>query len=166
MNNYLKDISLGISVGDPPIFIQWGTNKNEILENLRKIGILEAGGNHCIVKVNLFNDFESYPLFMFDNMKLSKIILLREEGIRDGYHLYDHESYHKNPEDIRIAFLERQASLERYFGRPSLQSPIISYFARANKGDKKYKWRFRNITIVHSMWDRFGMEEEVTIHIK
>ena len=32
--------------------------------------------------------------------------------------------------------------------------------------DKEYRWRFKRVTIIHKLWDRFGLEEKLMIRIE
>lgn len=38
-------------------------------------------------------------------------------------------------------------------------------FKQVNKGDIEYRWKFKDITIIHKLWNRFGMEEVLEILI-
>ena len=51
--------------------------------------------------------------------------------------------------------------LETFFGESS-RNILLEKFKGVTK---EYKWKFRYVTIIHKLWDRFGMEEELKIYI-
>jgi hypothetical protein len=69
-------------------------------------------------------------------------------------------------ESAKCSFEEVQAIFEKYFGKPSKLSAIIYHFTKMNKDDVRHIWRFKNITIIHKLWDRFGLEENILIRYK
>ena len=64
------------------------------------------------------------------------------------------ENYYNN-------FNNHQLILENIFGKPS-RNKLLEKFKEVNI---EFKWRFRYVTIIHKLWNRFGMEEVLNIFI-
>ena len=59
------------------------------------------------------------------------------------------------------AFNKHQLVLEECFGEPT-RNKLIEKFKEFNKA---YYWKFKHVSIIHKLWDRFGMEENLIIRI-
>lgn len=85
----------------------------------------------------------------FDEEKLSEI------------ELFDNEKrcVKAKTDDVLDA---HQILLESFFGTPCRNR----LSEKIRDVDKEYRWRFKRVTIIHKLWDRFGLEEKLTIRIK
>lgn len=151
MSRYLEKIDLGLVIEKPNIFLPWSATKNEVL-NLNK-EFENPSKNYYTLKVRLYDiPFVENLGIQFIDDSISKVDLY-----------YKHESEKDN---IRDNFSRNQKILEQQFGKSSRQSYIEKFFTKQNKADEEYKWQFKQIKIFHKIYDRFGLEESVSILVR
>ena len=147
MVDYLKEIDNGLIKKKKKIVLHWSLQKKDFFDKFK-----------CIKSVN-----ENYYTI---NIVLPGIIFINCAGLHfEKERLSEIDLFNnKNswPEsEIDNFFSEHQLVLENFFGKPS-RNKLLEKFLEVNK---EYKWKFRRVTIIHKLWDRFGMEEELKIYI-
>ena len=115
---------------------------------------------------NQTSQYGGYLIFaVLGQVKLSIFVVLhgslhfKKERLSE-IDLFNNEKYWSESEIANI-FNTHQLVLENFFGESS-RNMLLEKFKGVNK---EYKWRFRYVTIIHKLWDRFGMEEELKIYI-
>lgn len=142
MANYLEEIYKGFAIEKPDIFLPWSASKDEILnldKNFKKIN-----DNYFILVVELYNlPFVEKIGVHFENNKFSVLELICK----------------KDSKNIHDSFFDHQVELEKNFGKPISRFPVFSFVTKVNRNDIIKKWRFNDVTLIHKLWDRFGIEE-------
>ena len=152
MANHPEKFDSGLIVANPKIFLPWRASKDEILALTNEIQIVRE--DYYTLKVSLLDiPFVEYIGLDFEGNRLSKIRLLYQPKNTMGGSLLD-------------IFNSHQTILEQCFGKPPRQSTISRFFTQMNKGDVEYRWQFKRVTVIHKIWDRFGLQEDLEIHIK
>lgn len=147
MVDYLEKINNGLIIEEPKILLPWSLQKKDIFNKISSINIVNE--NYYTLKVVLSGiTFINCIGLHFEKERLSEVDLFNNE---------------KNWSESEIAniFNAHQLILEDFFGEPN-RNKLLEKFKGVNK---EYKWKFRYITIIHKLWDRFGMEEVVKIYI-
>lgn len=147
MVDYLEKINNGLIIEEPKILLPWSLQKKDIFNKISNINIVNE--NYYTLKVVLSGiTFINCIGLHFEKERLSEVDLFNNE---------------KNWSESEIAniFNAHQLILEDFFGEPN-RNKLLEKFKGVNK---EYKWKFRYITIIHKLWDRFGMEEVVKIYI-
>ena len=147
MCDYLKEIDIGLIIKEPKIVLPWNLQKKDVFDKIGGVNIVNE--NYYTLKVVLSGmSFINCIGLHFKEERLSEIDLFNNE---------------KNCSESEIGniFNIHQLVLEDYFGESS-RNKLIEKFKGVNK---EYKWKFRYVTIVHKLWDRFGMEEMLKIYI-
>ena len=151
MSIYLNQIDYGLVIEKPKLILPWNLQKKEIFEIIHNINVINS--NDFVFKATLSEmPFINCIGLHFANDRLSKIVLSSDEINSNEVNLYD-------------IYGEHQLVLENLFGKPRKNCFFEKMFTQVNKGDMEYKWKFRNITLKHKIWDRFGLEENIEIYI-
>lgn len=147
MVDYLGRIDNGLIIETPKIILPWSLQKREIFDKINSVQIVSE--NYYTIKVVLSGiSFINKLGLHFEKDKLSAIDLFNDEK-------YSADS------KIDNIFSNHQLILEDFFGPPS-RNKLLD---RIKDICKEYRWRFRYVTIIHSLWDRFGVEENLKIVI-
>lgn len=147
MVDYLKEIDNGLIVEEPKVVLSWNLQKKDFFDMINSISVINE--NYCTLKIKLSGiSFINCAGLHFEKERLSKI------------DLFNNEKYCSESEIVYI-FHDHQLVLENLFGKSSRNCLLDKL-----KGvSKEYKWKFRYITIIHKLWDRFGIEENLQIFI-
>lgn len=147
MIDYLKEIDNGLIIEEPEIVLPWSLQKKDFSDKFKCIKTVS--GNYYTINIVLSGiSFINCAGLHFENERLSEIELFNNE-----------KSLPKS--EICNVFRDHQSVLENFFGKPA-RNKLLEKFIDVHK---EYKWKFRNVTIIHKLWDRFGMEEELKIYI-
>lgn len=147
MINYLKEINNGLIIERPKILLPWGLLKKDVFDKINGIDVVDK--NYYTIRIVLSGiDFINCAGLHFKNERLSEV------------DLFDSEKYCSESE-IGNTFNTHQLVLEKFFGKAS-RNKISEKFKGVNK---EYRWKFKHVTIIHKLWDRFGMEEVMKIYI-
>ncbi len=147
MTNYLEQIDQGLVLEQPKIVLLWNWQKKDIFNILNDVSIVNQ--NYYTSKIVLPNiTFINYAGFHFKKEKLVEI-----ELFNDAKHLAEADD---------SVFNKHQLILEECFGKPN-RNKLIEIIKEVKKA---YYWKFKHVTIIHKLWDRFGMEENLIIHIQ
>ena len=151
MVDYLKEIDHGLIIEQPKIVLPWNLQKKEIFDIADNINVIN--NNYYVFKITLIGiPFINCAGLHFVKERLSKIELF-------------HDKEDSNRSEIYDIFNKHQLVLENLFGEPNKNHLLKKVFLQVNIGDVEYKWKFRRITLMHKIWDRFGMEEVIAIFI-
>ena len=159
-SNYMKDLGkdcsitkLGLNVEKPKFFISWDITEKAIHTVDKNISQIDKSV-YSVHQV-LITDFPFIDRFTicFEKNKLKRLDL----GIKE-------ELYGSSTEEVSRFFFERQKNLEQHLGKPLHNSFLRSFF-KVNKDDIEYRWKLKNAVVVHQLWDRFGIEENLFIVI-
>ena len=142
MKDYKSIIDKGLLTENPPALLPWQSTKKELCEifgNIKKVN-----ENYFTIQVSL----PQIPFFdciglHFDGEILSKIELMCLSAA--------------SPDKIKDRFFTNQILLEKTFGRP--KKCFLKKLFIQDSGTEFYEWKFANVSLVHKLWDRFGMEE-------
>jgi hypothetical protein len=147
MVDYLKEIDNGLMIEEPKIVLSWKLHKKDFFDMTDDISVINE--NYCTLKIKLSGiSFINCVGLHFEKERLSKIDLFNDEKCF-------------SESEIADIFYEHQLVLETLFGKPSGNCLLDKF-----KGVcKEYKWKFKYVTIIHKLWDRFGMEENLNILI-
>lgn len=147
MVDYLEEINNGLIVEEPKFILPWSLQKKDVFDKINCINIVNE--NYYTFRIVLSGiSFINCAGLHFEKERLSEIDLFNDER-------YCSES------EIGNIFDTHQLVLENFFGESS-RNKLLEKFEGVQK---EYKWRFRYVTIIHKLWDRFGMEEELKIYI-
>lgn len=147
MIDYLKEIDNGLIIEEPKIVLPWSLQKKDFFDKFKFIKTVNE--NYYTIKIVLSGIFFiNCAGLHFEKEMLSKIDLFNNE-----------KSWPES--EIGNVFDNHQLVLENFFGEPS-RNKLLEKFKEVNK---EYKWKFGHITIIHKLWDRFGMEEELKIYV-
>lgn len=145
MVDYLKEIDNGLIIEEPKIVLPWSLQKKDVFDMINSINIVNE--NYYTLKIILSGiSFISCAGLHFEKEMLSKI------------DLFNNEKYRSESEIVDV-FNNHQLVLENFFGK-SNRKCLLSKFKGINE---QYKWKFRYVTIIHKLRDRFGMEENLEI---
>lgn len=147
MVDYLEEINNGLIIEKPKILLPWSLQKKDVFDKFNCINIVNE--NYYTLGIVLSGiSFINCAGLHFEKESLSRIDLFNSEK-------YWSES------EINNIFSNHQLVLENFFGEPS-RHQLLEKFKEVNK---EYKWKFKYVTIIHKLWDRFGVEEELKIYI-
>lgn len=147
MVDYLQEINNGLIIEEPKILLPWGLQKKDVFDKINCINIVNE--NYYTLRIVLSGiSFINCAGLHFKKERLSEI------------ELFNNEKYWAESEIANI-FNTHQLVLETFFGESS-RNILLEKFKGVTK---EYKWKFRYVTIIHKLWDRFGMEEELKIYI-
>ncbi len=73
---------------------------------------------------------------------------------------------YSNEEALFRSFEKVQKTLEKRFGKPSKLASILYFFTKTNKQNKECVWNFKKVKLIHTLFDRFGMEQRLLINVK
>lgn len=145
--DYLNKIDNGLIIEKPKMVLPWILRKKDVISKINGIRIVNE--NYYTLKVTLSGiSFINCMGLHFENERLSDIDLFNNDKIRI-------ES------EINNIFNAHQLILEDFFGIPN-RNKLLDFFKGYNK---EYIWKFKYVTIKHRLWNRFGMEEVLKIHI-
>ncbi len=148
MADYLDKIEEGLAIAQPEIVLPWNLKKSNVFDELDGVNIVNE--NYYTLGIILDGlPFINCAGLHFDEEKLSEI------------ELFDNEKrcVKAKADDV---FDAHQILLESFFGTPCRNR----LSEKIRDVDKEYRWRFKRVTIIHKLWDRFGLEEKLTIRIK
>lgn len=147
MIDYLKEINHGLIIEKPKMVLPWNLQKKDFFDKFKFFKTVNE--NYYTIKIVLSGIFFiNCAGLHFEKERLSKIDLFNNE-----------KSWPES--EIGNVFNDHQLVLENFFGKPA-RNILLEKFKGVNK---EYKWKFRHITMIHKLWDRFGMEEALTIYI-
>lgn len=148
MADYLKEIYNGLIIEEPKTILPWNLQKKDFFDKFKCIKTVNE--NYYVVKIVLSGIFFiNFAGLHFENERLAEVELFNNEK-------------HFSESEIGNVFSNHQLILENLFGKPS-RNKLLEKFKEVNK---EYKWKFGHATIIHKLWDHFGMEEVLKIYIK
>lgn len=148
MVDYLEQINSGLIIEEPKILLPWSLQKEDVFNKINCINIVNE--NYYTLRIVLSGiSFINCAGLHFKKERLSEIDLFN-----------NNEKYCPESEIANI-FNTHQLVFENFFGESS-RNMLLKKFKGVNK---EYKWKFRYVTIIHKLWDRFGLEEELKIYI-
>lgn len=155
MNNMDRFIS-GLTIDEPSLFLSWSATENEIPILLNGHEYKKVKEHYYSIIVTLFDRlFNGCLCLHFDTKgKLSKL------------ELFSSDSDYSNDATVLNSFKETQKILESYLGQPSKLTSAVYALTKSNQNDKEYTWNFKNVKVIHNVWDRFGLEEHLEILLK
>ena len=137
----------GLSLGNQG-FLKWCIEKNEFLKSFNNVK--EVNSNYYCLRVELKDLLFVNQVgvhFSFD--KIQKVELF--------------DSSATNEIGVEL-FKKHQQNLEKLFGKPKTRCSSIQHLF--NTSNNVYKWNFKTVELIHSLQDRFGIEERVEFFIK
>jgi|GEM_PF-2883751 hypothetical protein len=151
MVDYLKEIDNGLIIEKPKIVLPWGLQKKDSFDMINNINVVNE--NYYTFKIVLTGiSFINCAGLHFESERLSKIELFNDK--KDRSELESGNIYNNH-----------QLVLENLLGKARRNCLLEKMFKQVNKGDIEYRWKFKDITIIHKLWNRFGMEEVLEILI-
>jgi hypothetical protein len=147
MADYLEKIYEGLILEEPKTIIPWDLKEKDVFNKLE--GVSKMAENYYSLEVKLADiPFIDCIGLQFKKGWLSSIdLFFIEENCSE--------------EERAIRFDEYQAVLKNLFGRAhrKLFSEWLNGYV------KVYEWKFLYISMIHKLWDRFGLEENLSINI-
>ena len=149
MVDYLKEMDNGLIITKPEILLPWSLQKKDFFAKFKSINIVNE--NYYTIDIVLSGIFFiNCAGLHFEKDKLAEI------------ELFNNDKKICSESEIDNIFNNHQLVLENFFGKPSRNKLL----EKLKDIHKEYKWKFGHVTIIHKLWDRFGMEEELKIYIK
>ena len=149
MVDYLEKIDRGLIIEKPKILLPWDLQKKDIFDKINGIKIKVVNEKYYTFKIVLSGiSFINCVGLHFEKERLSEV------------ELFNNEEYWRESE-IEDVFCNHQLVLESIFGIP-YRNKLLEKLKGLNK---EYIWKFRCVTMIHKLWDRFGMEENLRIYI-
>lgn len=150
MSETFQNIENGLRIEKPKIYLVWDMNKDNILKLTDNF--VQVNDSYYTLKARLFSiPFVDYLGIHFSENRISKIEMF-SNNINNNFNIED-------------TFYEHQKNLEKNIGKPMKQS-IFSVFRENDKREQIYRWKFKNIELIHKLNDRFGLEERLEIVMK
>lgn len=154
MNSFIKSLEHGLLLDEPNVFLEWKSTKNDILKKIDNLNIVNE--NYYTFKTRIkYMPFVNQIGLLFKRQNIIKATLFNDEMLK----------YSEN--ELIKKFESKQILLENLFGKPNKTCFLVKIFTQ-DKGSTEFKWKFKFGALVHKLWDRFGMEEnlEFRLHIK
>ena len=154
--NYRLELKKGILLNDYNIFIEWGMSIQDFLKKIGTIGDVEKTKN----------DEFSVATYAIKSkvLDLEDEITLSFSFVKGNMVSINFGKIAKN-DNIEANFNATQCFLESKFGKPGLLSTVTSNIINS-KGEHTYKWKIGQATIVHSIYNNFGLVESLEIIVK
>ena len=157
MKNSDKFIS-GLTIDKPALFLPWDVMEGEISALLNGYEYQKVTEHYYIMTVTIFDEFYHGCLGLHFDMegKLSTLELFRPG--RD----------YSDDKTVFDMFGKEQRMLESYLGKPSKSASIFHTLAltKFGRNSRGFIWNFKNVKVIHNVWERFGLEEHLEIIIK
>lgn len=148
--NYLE---VGLELEDFNIFIPWKINKVELLDKIKDIqfNIMQnAISDYCGIAINsrFLNSTEKATITFNFFKELLK-------SVNISFPVY------KN--DLNKSFEYTQCFLEKKLGKP-INKRLLS--SATDLGNKKFKWKLKNVVVIHEIFESFSWRETLEIVVK
>ncbi len=148
MTSYLENIDNGLIIEKPETILPWNLQKRNVFDKFPDITMIN--GNYYTLKIVLSEmPFINCVGLHFEKERLSEI------------ELFNNEKYYSESE-INYVFNSHQGILEKLFGKSKKNKLAEKLYGF----QEEYRWKFKHATIIHRIWDHFGMEENLLIHVK
>jgi hypothetical protein len=136
------DINRGFKIDNPNAFVVWYTTERELASTLGSQLRRITNGYYTLTCESL-GGLKHELGFHFEP--------------RNHGRLRELEFFRRAYPDQSASFAEFEEHFEREFGPPCRTTP-------GSEGFPSYEWTFKNVTIRHYVFDRFGPEEHLEIH--
>lgn len=136
------EINKGFKIDKPDVFVNWDINEIELKTLFREYELKQVTTGYYTTNCSSLNGLNCILGFHFEPRKNG--ILKELEFFRT-----DFSNKKKSFDDFQIHF-------EKSFGKPTNST-------RGNEGFNNYVWNFKEVQIVHFVYDRFGPEEHMRI---
>lgn len=147
MVDYLSTIEKGLIIENPKIVLPWNLQKKELFDKFKDINTVNE--NYYSIKIVLAGiNFVNCAGLHFEKEKLTQIDLFDDTNSC-------------TETAVGKIFDSNQSVLENLLGKPTRNKLL----EKLKEVYKQYKWQFGHITIIHKLWDRFGIEEVLKIYI-
>lgn len=154
MDNFIESIEQGLILDEPNVLLEWKFTKEDILKKIDTLNIINE--NYCTFKTKIkCMPFIDQIGLLFDKQNIIKVTL------------FSNKKFEYSEIELIKQFESNQILLENLFGKPNKTCFLVKIFTQ-DKSSTEFKWKFKFGTLVHKLWDRFGMEEnlEFRLHIK
>lgn len=155
MNN-MDRFDSGLLIDEPTLFLPFNTTKSELQRILNGYQYKKITNLYWTMMVTLFDTHFCGCLGMHFDIK----------GKLEKMELFKTDRTYLNDLDVLKSFGETQKLLESYIGKPEKSGSTLYNLVNRNQKNKKYTWDFKDVKVIHSIWDRFGLEEHIEILIK
>lgn len=154
----MKDkLVLGLTLDEPSLIIPWTLTEMQLSELLNGYEYKKVTDHY----------YFATSVTLFDNQFFGDIgFHFNWEGMLTTVELVDADCDRADDDEIQRSFEKTQKILEEYFGKPSKLASILYFFTKENRADKEYVWNFKKVKLMHTIIDRFGVEERLAIAIK
>mgnify|MGYP000899686386 CR=1 FL=1 len=152
--DYKKALSTGLPIENLNISVKWNINKDALLSMFDHAETRENREYNywgCHIKAKVLGIDEANVTFNFVKNKMTSVSI-------SGHLMAASENLVENYEML-------QNHLESILGKPNNLSKIFFNIFNS-KGEKSFCWKFGKITIKHSLFERFGLQEYLEILIK
>lgn len=155
MIDHKADLQKGIYLEDNNILIEWNISAQELSEKISKIKGFEVienkdfnyRGYNIQSKILGFSD-ELKITFNFVNDRVTSINIWQQNVVFN----------------IENNFNRIQTLLEERIGKPNGLSKVLSNIFKF-KGERTCKWKIGRIEIVHSLFERDGLQESLEVKV-
>jgi hypothetical protein len=140
--NSRASVSAGFQLEKPRAFLLWGIDEAALVNELERFGLRRVTDGYYTIACTSLGGLKHMLGFHFEPRTSGK--LARLEFFRTQY------------DDLKASFAEFQRHLTGAFGEPTEVGPISC-------GVPTYRWVIDTVVIVHSLFERFGPEEQLYI---
>lgn len=146
----------GLTIDEPSALLPWSATE-------AALPILPNGWEYKKVGEHYY----TLPVLAFDRLFSGCLGLhFDTNGKWERAEFFEPDRKSSESEEIVASFEKMQRTLESYMGKPSRSFSAIFDRMKRNKNEKKFTWNFRDVKVIHSIWDRFGLEDRLEIVIK
>ena len=148
---------LGLTLDEPSLIIPWTLTEMQLSE-------LQ---NRCEYKKVADHYYYVTAVTLFDKQFCGDVgFHFNYEGKLQTLELNSADIDYSSEEALLHSFKKVQKTLEVYFGKPSKLAKILYFFTKTNRQNKECVWNFKKVKLIHTLFDRFGMEQRLLINIK
>ncbi len=148
---------LGLTVDEPSLFIPWFLTEKELSSLLNGYKYKKITDHYYWLSSVVLFDKQFYGDVGFHFNGEGKLAILE---------LNSADSDYSGEEAILQSFEKEQKTLEVCFGKPSKLAKILYFFTKTNRQNKECVWNFKKVKLIHTLFDRFGMEQRLQINVK
>ena len=148
---------LGLTVDEPSLFLPWSLIEKDLPELLKGYKYEKVTDHYYYARSVTLFDKQLHGDIGFHFNWHGKLEMLELNSADIDY---------SNEAALFRSFEKVQKTLEKRFGKPSKLASILYFFTKTNRHDKEYVWKFKKVKLIHTIFDRFGMEEHLMICIK
>ncbi|MBO4539601.1 MAG: hypothetical protein J5781_04940 [Clostridia bacterium] len=148
----------GLTIDKPALFFPWSVTEGEISALLNGYEYQKITEHYYTMAVTVFDNLYHGRLGLHFNA----------EGKLSVLELFKPDRDYSDDKTVFDMFKKEQKMLESYLGKPSKSASIFHTLAltKFGRNSRGFIWNFKNVKVIHNVWERFGLEEHLEIIIK